>query len=92
MEDNRTRSHESAAGAPSVMLRQARARDRLKKAVWSAGTMVSATAPKARKGLNLNAKEAELEAIAEAKLERGDLAPLVCYPPQLHPIHIMHST
>lgn len=64
-------------GAPSVMLRQARARERLKKAVWSAGTMVSSMAPKTRKGLNISPKEAELEALAESKLERGDLAPLV---------------
>jgi hypothetical protein len=84
MEDIRSRSHEPSAGAPSVMLREARARQRMKKAVWSAGTMVAATAPKARKGLNLNPKEAELEALAESKLERGDLAPLVCYTPLLH--------
>ena len=50
----------------------------MKKAVWSTNMMVGSTAPKVRKGLNLNPKEAELEALAESKLERGDLAPLVC--------------
>lgn len=77
MEDNKTKMQEAASAAPSVMLRQARARDRMKKAVWSTNVMVGSTAAKVRKGLTLSAKEAELEALAESKLERGDLAPLV---------------
>eukprot|EP00892_Ulva_mutabilis_P001277 jgi/Ulvmu1/1114/UM106_0031.1 len=63
--------------APSISLNRTRARDRFQRAARSATAMLNATDPGRRKGLLADRKEAELEALVEQKLERGDLAPLV---------------
>lgn len=63
--------------APSISLNRSRARDRFQRAARSATAMLHATEPARRKGLLADRKEAELEALVEQKLERGDLAPLV---------------
>lgn len=63
--------------APSISLNRSRARDRFQRAARSATAMLNATDPARRKGLLADRKEAELEALVEQKLERGDLAPLV---------------
>ena len=63
--------------APSVSLNRSRARDRFQRVARSATAMLHATEPARRKGLLADRKEAELEALVEQKLERGDLAPLV---------------
>jgi hypothetical protein len=78
MENRNSRA--SSGEGQTQALRNARARDRFKRSAWGTSTMVGFTQPRHRKGLNMSPKEAELEALAESKLERGDLAPLVRAP------------